>query len=366
MTPPQDPHHDEHARRGRPVIKAEDRRFARGPELVQAGQVAANYQPKAPEASALRYVGVGAGGHVSLDTVRAFEAALGRAGVERIAIPARLTRPLGKVLSKVGLLPSRRAASGRPFIVTMMGPVEYRLFPISMLAPIIIYAFDVWPATYDWWARFFRSHGISTAFFTARESADWFATSGILQSAVWLPEGTDIDAFDPRRRLRDRTIDVLEMGRRHPAIHEAIRVPLFEAGIIHLYQPTERQLVFESRGALLRGLANTRISVCYPAIDTHPSLARGGTEVLTQRYLEALASGILIVGRAPADLISLFGFDPVVSLDQGAPAAHLVDILERVDDYQDHVDHALQRVREVGRWDDRVSHMLSLLTRADL
>jgi hypothetical protein len=242
-----------------------------------------------------------------------------------------------------------------------MGPVEYRLFPLSLLAPIIVYAFDVWPEKYEWWARFFRRHGITKAFFTSRVSADWFARRSILQSAKWLPEGTDVDAFAPGRALRDRTIDVLEMGRRHPAIHEAIRVPLAEAGFIHLYQPSPRELVFQSREALVRGLANTSISVCYPASDTHPDLA-GGVEVLTQRYLEALASGCLIVGRAPADLVGLLGFDPVVTLDANAPAKHLQAILEHIDDYQAHVDRSLQRVREVGRWDDRATQLISALS----
>lgn len=311
-----------------------------------------------------RYVDVGRGGHVALDTVRAFEAALNRAGVERVALPVRLVRPVGKALAKAGLLPSRRGAAGRPFIVTMMGPAEYRLFPLSLVAPIVVYAFDVWPKEYGWWAHLFRRHGIKTGFFTSRESADWFARKEILESATWLPEGTDVDAFDARRRLRDRTIDVLEMGRRHPAIHEAICRPLSEAGLTHLYQPSERELVFASREAFVSGLANTRISVCYPASDTHPALARGAVEVLTQRYLEALASGCLLVGRAPADLIALVNYDPVVPLDDSAPADHLLSLVEHIDDFQAHVDHGVQRVRQVGRWDDRVAQMLSVLSRA--
>lgn len=312
-----------------------------------------------------RYVEVGPGGHVALDTVRAFEAALARAGAERIDLPMRALRPIGKTLSKMRLIPTRRQATGRPFIVTMMGPMEHRLFPVSFLAPVVIYAFDVWPAEYGWWADLFDRHGIAMAFFTARDSAKWFADQGILRSAGWLPEGTDVDAFDPSRRLRDRTIDVLEMGRRHPAVHEAIRAPLSRAGVAHLYQPSPDKLVFRSRDDLVRGLADTRISVCFPSSDTHPGAVRGGTEVLTQRYLEALASGCLIVGRAPADLISLLGFDPVIALNATSPADHLESILHEIDSYQAHVDRGVRRVGEVGGWDDRASRLVSALNSQD-
>jgi hypothetical protein len=240
-------------------------------------------------------------------------------------------------------------------------PAEYRLFPVSLIAPIVVYAFDVWPAKYDWWTRFFRRHGISQAFFTAQASAAWFATTGLLRKAVWLPEGTDVEAFDPSRPLRDRSIDVLEMGRRHPAVHEAIRAPLADAGTTHLFQPSSGRVVFPSRDALVQGLADARISVCYPAADTHPSLA-GGMEVMTQRYLEALASGCLIVGRAPTDLVDLMGFDPVVPLDAREPGAHLLAVLEHIGDYQAHVERGLRRVHQVGRWDDRATQMLSVLS----
>lgn len=313
-----------------------------------------------PQGGAFRYVGVGPGGHVSLDTVRAFEAALGRAGVERVPFPTRTVRPIGKALSRVKAMPSRAARHGRPFIVTLMGPAEYRLFPISLVAPIVVYAFDVWPAKYGWWTSFFRRHSITQAFFTAQASADWFATAGVLQDAVWLPEGTDVDAFDPSRALQDRSIDVLEMGRRHPAIHEAIRTPLADAGATHLHQSSSGHVVFPSRDALVKGLADARISVCYPAADTHPDLA-DGVEVMTQRYLEALASGCLIVGRAPTDLVDLMGFDPVVPLDAREPAAHLLAMLEHIGDYQAHVERGRQRVHQIGRWDDRATQMLSVL-----
>lgn len=311
-----------------------------------------------------RYIEVGPGGHVALDTVRAFEAALARAGAERVELPTRALRPIAKALSKMRLVPTRRQATGRPFIVTMMGPMEHRLFPVSFLAPVVIYAFDVWPAEYGWWTHMFRRHGVTTAFFTSRESADWFGATGTLQSAFWLPEGTDVDEFDPSRRLRNRGIHVLEMGRRHPVVHDGIRASLLGSAVTHLYQRSPAELVFPSRAALVAGLADTRISLCYPASDTHPELVRGGAEVLTQRYLEALASGCLIVGRAPADLITLLGFDPVVALDREAPGEHLRDILKHIDDYQAHVDRTLGRVREVGTWDDRVRQLVTVLDTA--
>jgi hypothetical protein len=118
--------------------------------------------------------------------------------------------------------------------------------------------------------------------------------------------------------------------------------------------------VFDSRASLVSGLANSRISLCFPASDTHPSRA-GSVEVLTQRYLEALASGCLIVGRSPRDLVALLGFDPAINLDLDTPADHLRSLLEHIDAYQAHVDRGVERVREVGRWDQRVRQLLSVL-----
>ena len=275
--------------------------------------------------------------------------------------PTPGVRLIGKALARAGVMPSRAVRSGRPFVVTLMGPAEYRVFPLSLIGPIIVYAFDVWPGKYEWWTRFFRRHGIKSAFFTAKGSADWFSASGFLQNAIWLPEGTDVDAFDPVLALRDRRVDVLELGRRHTAIHEVIRTPLANAGVTHLYQKAPDRVVFASRAGFVDGLGDARISICYPASDTHPEVSRG-LEVMTQRYLEALAAGTLIVGRAPADLIGLVGFDPVIRLDAIAPAAHLLDILGHIEDYQAHVERGLDAVRRVGRWDDRVKQMLSALS----
>ena len=307
-----------------------------------------------------QYVDVGPGGHVSLDTVRDFERALYRAGVVRRHLP-HLIRAIGKVLARTRTLVSRKGATGRPFIVTMMGRTEHRLFPVSLVAPVVVYAFDVWPAEYGWWVAFFRRHGIKTAFFTGREAANWFLRTGLLETAMWLPEATDVGSFDPSRRLIDRSISVLELGRRHPSIHEELRGHLADGGIRHLYQLSDDALVFPTRRDLLAGLADTCVSICYPAADTHPCLVRGGSEVLTQRYLEAFASACLVVGRAPADLIELFGFDPVISLDRSSPGEHVEDIVTHIGEYQGHVDRVLARVREVGDWASRVAAMLHVL-----
>ncbi|WP_200382537.1 hypothetical protein [Thiococcus pfennigii] len=75
---------------------------------------------------------------------------------------------------------------------------------------------------------------------------------------------------------------------------------------------------------------------------------------MTQRYLEAIGSGCLIVGESPQEIIDLFGFDPVIPVDWKNPVKQLFNVLKSIESYQEHVDRCRLRFLEVGTFSSRV------------
>ncbi|MGW1497782.1 hypothetical protein ACWCQW_04190 [Streptomyces mirabilis] len=88
---------------------------------------------------------------------------------------------------------------------------------------------------------------------------------------------------------------------------------------------------------------------------------------MTQRYLESMASGCLVLGQAPPELVSLMGFNPVIEIDWRDPVQQVLDILASPSGWQPAVDRALSRLQEVGDWSVRVRaaleriHIIGLL-----
>jgi hypothetical protein len=163
------------------------------------------------------------------------------------------------------------------------------------------------------------------------------------------------------RPLADRSIDVLEFGRNWSAYHDPIRDHCLASGLVHLFEPTRGHLVFVTREAFVEGLANTKISVCFPSALTHPERS-GDVETMTLRYLESIASRCIILGRCPAEMRELFGYDPVVEADMTDPAGQIDDILGNLARYEPLLERNYQRLLEVGTWDARLTTMLELLS----
>jgi hypothetical protein len=307
-----------------------------------------------------RYVAREQGGHVALATIRAFERALDRACVERVTLPISAIRPAAKVLSRLRAVRGTKRTATKPFIVTMIGPEEHRLFPWSLVDRCVIVAYDVWPSSYPWWSAFFRRHHLRVAFMSSSQSARWFLQNGDLRAAFWLPEAIDADEFESRRPLAARSIDVLELGRKNEEFHSHVLAPLMAHGLKHLYQVERDRVIFPTRDGLVGGLADTKVLICYPACDTHPARA-GNVETLTQRYLEGLASGCVLAGRGPRELVEVLGFDPVIRLESSQPVDGLLNVLANIGDYQALVDRGVRAVRERANWDLRVESLQSTL-----
>jgi hypothetical protein len=63
-------------------------------------------------------------------------------------------------------------------------------------------------------------------------------------------------------------------------------------------------------------------------------------------------------------LVDLYGYNPVVEVDWGAPAEQLREILTTPQAHQPLVDRNVKRTLEVGTFDSRVRTMLSILEEA--
>lgn len=293
-----------------------------------------------------------------------------RAGLRRIdaiTLPWPL-RHLYRLANTTGLARSYLNAGTTAYITPWAWPDDGAPFPFSFWSEVVPYIFDCWPEHYDRWVRSLRRQRVRVLFVSARASADYLQIQLPQCDVHWLPEATNSDDWDPTRSLANREIDVLELGRTYPRYHDQITGAL-GSDVEHLYSGGHSgSVLFPGHHNLRAGLANSKIQICFPKSTTHPEgmgkQIRGGArgvETVTQRYFEAMASGSVVVGKAPAELIDLFGFNPVVTADLRDPAGQLRVLLAEIDDLQPMVTRNLERLREVGTWDSRVKEMLGIL-----
>jgi len=292
--------------------------------------------------------------------------AMEEAGMRPLRDPqSQMDRRLARVVSRLGLMRNLRRSEEGPVFVAMMGFAEGRTLPFSYWNELVPYAFDCWPSDYGRWASFFERQRVRLAFFSARQSAMYFRDRIPTMRSVWLPEAVDPAEYNVGPRLADRGVDVLELGRKHGGFHRKVVSGLTQSGRVHQYERVNGARVFPTRDALRDGLASSRISVCFPRSVTHPS-ETAGVETVTHRYFESMASGCIILGHAPRELIDVFGYNPVVEVQWGDEVKQISEILGDLRPFQDQVDANYRRLLEVGTWQSRVPIVLQRIEDAGL
>jgi hypothetical protein len=242
-----------------------------------------------------------------------------------------------------------------------MGFSENKIIPISFWNEIVPYCFDCWPNSYERWASFFLRHRVRLAFFSARQSAEYFAGAIPGMKCEWLPEACDPFEYCASKPWRQRDIDVLELGRKFERFHVEIERPLAKANRSHLFERVKGKIIFPDRESLIDGYSRTRISICFPCSDTHPERS-GAVETVTYRYFESMASKCIIFGRAPQELKELFGYNPVIEAQNEHEFEQIESVLSCPDSYLDLVELNYRRLLEVGTWERRVEQILDTLT----
>lgn len=289
---------------------------------------------------------------------------LSDAGVPTFSNPqGGLTTFHAKAASKLRVPRNLARSAEGPVIVPMMGFSEYRTLPFSLRTEIIPYCFDCWPADYARWRSFFLRHRTRLAFFTARQSAAHFTKELPQMRALWLPEATDPADYDGNLPLAERSIDVLELGRKNDRFHSIVAARLARAGHCHLFEQVKGQIIFADRRALAAGLGNAKISICFPCSQTHPDRS-GPIETVTHRYFESIASKCVVLGHCPAELRELFGYNPVVEADAGREIEQINSLLGDISQYEYMVGQNYERLLEVATWDVRVPVMIEQIGQA--
>jgi hypothetical protein len=309
----------------------------------------------------LRFLRTLDGTKVSDYPLLAIDRAMQDAGIPPLSLPqAPLTTFAAKALSRLRVPRNvRRSRKGAVF-VAFMGFSESKTLPLSCWTELIPYCFDCWPAGYGRWTSFFRRHRVRLAFFSARQSAEYFSRTLPRMRSYWMPEATDPDEYSPSAPLARRDIDVLELGRKNDTFHDRIAPPLAQRGHSHLFERIKGEIIFPTRRGLIDGLGRTTISVCFPCSQTHPE--RSGTvETVTHRYFQSMASRCVVLGHAPQELVDMFGYNPVIEVQQGNELQQVLHVLEHPDRFQELVDRNYRRVLEVGSWTIRVQSMLAVI-----
>ena len=87
----------------------------------------------------------------------------------------------------------------------------------------------------------------------------------------------------------------------------------------------------------------------------------GNIETLTQRYWECMLSRIVMVGRAPKELINLIGYNPVIDWDGNDASPLVSDILENIGKYQDLVNRNYETAKKMASWEMRMKDIMIYL-----
>jgi len=310
--------------------------------------------------------------HVSQDIVEELESAILR---DMRVTPARMNRvvkagvtAVAGVIARAGLgsgaFPGARRRSapvdGPDYFAVMMNLAAAPLAPwFSRAARKSVYIFDAWPAMHRSITRFVADWGVQYAFVSSRQGAERLAPVSESCTFIWVPEGVDPARYQ-RRPASERDVDVLQLGRKYDAHHELIAPALERGGKRYLFENEKGTLVFPGREQLSEGLARSRISICVPSSITHPARA-GDIETMTVRYLQSMASKCLLLGHAPAEMIDLFGYNPVIEIEMDRAADQVLDLLADYDSYLPMIERNFSLVRSEHTWDKRWERMSSLL-----
>jgi hypothetical protein len=294
--------------------------------------------------------------HPSSYPPRGLVSALAEQSVRPLPVPRRT----GKALVRLGVKPRR--LSDQIIVVPMMGCRFELLYAAAVYGVPVPFCWDVWEPDWPTWVAHLERIEPPLIVVTSSRSAEYLRSRLSASRVEFLPEATTIDAYQPGDALADRSIDVLELGRRNEAWHAAVTPALAEClpEARHLYEARPGELIFADEEGLVAGLAASKVSVCFPSSITHPARS-GSVSTMTHRYLESISSRCLVLGQTPPELLPLLGVDPVVGADLHDPWGQLRQLLNSLESYQDMVDDARERLIGVGDWKDRARDLLSLL-----
>jgi len=296
--------------------------------------------------------------HVSLDTVDEFQRAMlldpRVQPVRANRLVAKVTHRLWRVLKVKGARVEGKTVTDarRDYFVTLMSADARRCMPYFLLpGRKSVYLLDAWPNTYEEIKALVGAFSVQHLFLSSSIAARHLQRELAQCDVVWVPEAIEPESYKSLPYAQ-KDIDVLQLGRKYDLLHEILLAPLEKRGKKYLYEKEKETIIFPTREDFVDGLARTKISVCVPSSITHPDQA-GDIEVLSMRYLQSMTSKCLVVGHAPAELVSLFGYNPVVEIDMADPAQHILSLLDTFADYSPLVERNYETVVRHHTWRHR-------------
>lgn len=266
-----------------------------------------------------------------------------------LRVPQFLRKVMGQVACR------NLGARWNRLLVLSGGKMDTAAWPFCCFNEIVPVLWDVWPYCVDSLVRFVKRNRVKLLFVTASRQVE--RLRGLLPDVrvEWLPEAIDVASYPDGDSLAGRKYDVIEYGRRKKSVHDDLLAHKFARLFNHLY--SKERIMFPKFEDMTTAIRSSKISICYPQCDTAPERA-GDVETLTQRYWEAMASGTLVAGRAPQELIDLCGYNPVITLGE-RPAEQIEQVLNEIDQgkWQDLADRNRAFVEQHADWSVRIKEM---------
>lgn len=217
-----------------------------------------------------------------------------------------------------------------------------------------VYLMDAWPHRFQRIVQFARALGLKTVFISYRDSAHALQRMAPDIDWKWIPEGLAPDDYR-QKPYAEREVDLFTFGRKYIPYHTPLAQGHHAAGINYLFND-EGVMVAATHEDFLNTLANSKITICTPRSVTHPDLTQG-VDAITMRFLQSMASKCLIVGKAPQDMLDLFGYNPVVDADLSDPVAQIRHILDHFDEYIPLIERNYETVYSSHLWSHRLQMM---------
>jgi hypothetical protein len=264
-----------------------------------------------------------------------------------------LIRLLSKFPTLNRLLPGAAGSSTINFASMISGDFKLFLPYAFRTRHNFIYMYDVWPRFHQWIFPLLDFFNIRFVFFSSKQVFEDHLRNYPQSKckSMWLPEAIKANDYH-FESYTNKDIDVLEFGRIYQAYHERIADALQSHGRHHVYRRPGEALLFPDKHAFVKGLARAKITVCVPSNITHPDRAEY-ISTMTLRYLQAMASKVLIVGVMPQDMKELFAYTPIVEIDMGRAAAQLLEVLENYEAYIPLIERNYIEVVKQHQWQNR-------------
>lgn len=234
--------------------------------------------------------------------------------------------------------------------------LEFTTYADYVRYEVVPMIWDCWPCFFDKVACFLEKYNVKTAIFTSSMTAELMRKRFPEMNILSVPEGIDISPYMEGKPLRERSIDLVEFGRSNKKV---LNIGFENHNIIHKYSKNG-EWVFPTNKELYEGLADSKVSLTFPRCDTQPEVA-GNIETLTQRYWECMLSRVVMVGRAPFELVNLIGYNPVLEIDGKNAEDIIIDVVKNPDSYQDLVDKNRVTALKYAGWNSRIKKIMTFL-----